>query len=81
MDKIVSEAGLYGEFKRICTNQLFWEELKSVSLTPIAKYGLGKATYSFDFIAPCFEKAEKGFINQHDFQGMSFYGQAKYDYL
>ena len=48
-------------------------------LTPISKYGLGKATFSFDFVAPCFEKTSGKIMDQHDYQKMSFYGQAKYD--
>jgi hypothetical protein len=55
-DKVVSEKGLHQEFDRMGKDkEQFYKDLKSISLTPIAKYGLGKETYAFDFVAPSFE--------------------------
>ena len=59
-DKVIQEAAIYGEFERKPASK-FWRELSSISITPIAKSGLGKL-YTFEFVAPCFETDAK---NKH----------------
>ena len=54
-DKVIQEEGLAKEFKG--EKEKYLQELASISLTPIAKFGLGKH-FTFDFIAPCFEKGK-----------------------
>ena len=54
----------------------FFNDIKSISLTPVAKRGLGKH-FTFDFIAPCFEPVKYG---DNSRQVPSFYGEVKFDY-
>ena len=56
-DKVIQEEGLAKEFKDKDEKDKCLQELASISLTPIAKFGLGKH-FTFDFIAPCFEKGK-----------------------
>ena len=53
LDKVIQETQLYKELKREAKD-VYWQELTSISLTPMAKVGLGKL-YTFEFISPCFE--------------------------
>ena len=54
----------------------FYTDLKSISLTPVAKKGLGKH-FTFDFLAPSFEPHKKG---DFDRKSASFYGEVNFDY-
>jgi hypothetical protein len=51
-------------------NEKFWQELASISITPVSKFGLGKLN-SFDFLAPCF-----GY--QKDM--LQYYGEIKFNF-
>ena len=54
----------------------FFNDIKSISLTPVAKRGLGRH-FTFDFLAPCFEPVKYG---DNSRQVPSFYGEVKFDY-
>ena len=56
LDKVIQEAQLFKELEREARDR-FWQELTSISLTPIAKIGMGKL-YTFEFTAPCFEQID-----------------------
>ena len=60
-------------------NDRFFTELKSVSVTPVAKRGLGKH-FTFDFLAPCFEEHQKHKRYDNLHKKPSFYGEVKFDY-
>ena len=57
-DRMIPDFELIHMFQRRVGDK-FFNELKSVSLTPVAKKGLGKY-FTFDFIAPCFEPVKYG---------------------
>ena len=54
----------------------FFSDLTSISVTPVAKRGLGRH-FTFDFLAPSFEEHKKGDDLRKD---ASFYGDVRFDY-
>ena len=56
--------------------------ISSISLTPIARVGLGKL-FTFDFVSPCFEKTDGVPISKEERnkrESMSFYGDVRFDF-
>ena len=83
-DQVYQEAQLFGAKSELAREpkDRFWHELTSISLTPIAKIGLGKL-FTFEFTAPCFEQIDKGNLTKKERmrrEFMSFYGDVKFDF-
>jgi len=79
LDKVIPEIGLSNELEKR-SGDAYWQELTSISLTPMAKIGLGQL-FTFQFVSPCFEhqKPKQGEKKEkHD--SMSFYGQVKFNF-
>ena len=77
-DKVISDSLIHAEFDHRASHP-FWQEITSISLTPIAKQGLGKLV-TFEFLAPCFDEMNnedrKGFKNLE----LSKYGKVRYNF-
>ena len=61
---------------------IYWQQIKSISLTPIAKSGLGKL-FTFDFVSPCFEKVDEPNLSKAERikrQSLSLYGEIRFDF-
>ena len=56
-DKVLTEKGLTKDLQDKRETDLYVQDLDSITMTPIAKAGLGKL-FTFEFIAPCFETGQ-----------------------
>lgn len=78
-DKVIQENQRGKELGKTASDP-YWQELQSITLTPIAKVGLGKL-FTFEFIAPCFEdKQPRSLKEKEKLEKMSFYGRVRFDY-
>ena len=74
-DKLIPDFELIHMFSRRVGDS-YYSDLTSISVTPVAKRGLGRH-FTFDFLAPSFEEHKRGDDVRKD---ASFYGDVRFDY-
>ena len=80
-DKVISEANWDRVDSRRRENDKYWQTVRSISLTPMAKFGIGKL-WTFEFLAPSFEDVKPPKLGQFPKEEtpMSFYGNVHFDF-